>query len=79
VRALLALLLLTATAAAGTPPAPAAPRKHTIVIVEHDAPKPVVIHIDGKLQRIKLVKLATTPPPACKTDRFGNVRCAITY
>jgi hypothetical protein len=76
VRALLvALLLAAAPAAAGTP------RKHTILIVKHDPPTPVVLTIDGgeRVMHVKLTKLAKTPPPACKTDRRGVVRCVITY
>jgi hypothetical protein len=78
VRALLVLLLaaVAAPAVAGTPP-----HKHTIVVVKHDSPKPVVITIDGseRVVNVKLTKLDTTPRPRCKTDRRGAVHCAITY
>ena len=72
----LALLLIAAPAAAGTP------RVHTIhLTVVAREPKPVVITIDDRAPVVPIVmrKLPTTPPPRCATDRRGSVVCAITH
>ena len=67
---------VAAPAAAGTPRV----QLHRVTIVARE-PKPVVITIDDKATtlHVTLRKLPTTPPPQCKTDRRGDVRCAITY
>ena len=75
-RALIALALLAAPAAAGTP------RVHTIhLTVIAREPKPVVITIDDRAPAVPIVlrKLPTTPPPRCAKDRRGNVVCTITH